>query len=116
MVTSIIFAGLMGSACSDGKGNSTEGEISGRATSVLNKTIQANRAFVVLDLAKSAEEQLVNEGFSDASGGFTAKVGIDTRNLIVAFPQTDTEPRTSASPPSTSINNPPTICRTSIIR
>lgn len=86
--------------CSDSNGQG-EQEISGIATSVVTKTPQENRAFVVVDLAKSdnpdteVDETVVASGVSGPLGAFSAKLGLDVNNVFIAFPATDGDPRTS---------------------
>ncbi|MGJ8669308.1 MAG: hypothetical protein ACSHXK_07475 [Oceanococcus sp.] len=84
------------SACSDSSsGNGFQFKVSGTALSVVDGSPQANRDFDVIDLAKTGDDKVVADGSSDASGGFAIKILGDSRNLIVEFGATDSEPRTS---------------------
>lgn len=86
----LVFAG-----CSDSNGGSLEKKLTGTALSVVDQTPQANRDFVVRDLSKAADEQIIAEGQSDANGSFLVKIIGDATNLIIAFPESNGEPRTS---------------------
>lgn len=100
LVSATVLSALMLAACG-GSGGQSERELSGVALGVISKTVQPDRSFVVVDLAKSdnpdteVDETVVATGVSDALGAFSAKFGLDVSNVFVAFPATDSEPRTS---------------------
>jgi hypothetical protein len=91
VLATLLAAVLLSSCGSDGGGTN---KVIGTALSVISEAEQAERGFVVNDLAQPPETETIFEGTSNENGVFEFEIK-GTRIVYVVFPPVNDEPRTS---------------------